>query len=192
MATPVLHLIVGPNGAGKTTLFERVIGPATGLEFVNADRIAAERWPGAEAESSYEAAKLAAERRDLLISARGSFAAETVFSHPSKLEILERARAAHYRTYLHVVLVSKELAVARVRKRVEDGGHDVPREKIEQRFDRLWPLVAEAITLADEATVYDNARGSFGLLARYANGSPTGAATWPAWTPEELRRAGRA
>ena len=38
--TPVLYLIVGPNGAGKTTLFERVIGPATGLEFVNADRFA--------------------------------------------------------------------------------------------------------------------------------------------------------
>jgi predicted ABC-type ATPase len=190
LPTPVLHLIVGPNGAGKTTLFERVIGPATGIEFVNADRIAAERWPGAEAESSYEAAKLAAERRDRLISVRGSFAAETVFSHPSKLELLERAAAANYRTYLHVVLVSKELAVARVAKRVEYGGHFVPPDKIEQRFERIWPLVAAAVPLADEATVYDNARGTFEVLARYAKGSRTQVAEWPVWTPAELRGAG--
>jgi arabinosyltransferase C len=46
-----LDLIVGPNGAGKSTLFERVIEPARpGLPFVNADRIAADRF-GADANS---------------------------------------------------------------------------------------------------------------------------------------------
>ncbi len=182
----MLYLVVGPNGAGKTTLFDRVIGPATGLEFVNADLIAAERWPGSSPRHAYEAAKLAAARRDELLSARGSFATETVFSHPSKLEMLERARAAGYRTYLQVVLVPKALAIARVRKRVEGGGHDVPRTKIEERFDRLWPLVAGALAIADEATVYDNSRGSFLVVARYFSGRPAGTPNWPAWTPPEL------
>ena len=186
MRTPVLYLMVGPNGAGKTTLFERVIGPVTGLEFINADRIAAERWPGSESEYAYGAAKLAAARRDELISASGSFATETVFSHPSKLEMIERARAAGYRTYLHVLLVPKALAVARVRNRVETGGHDVPPHKIEERFDRLWPLVARAIAVADETTVYDSSRGSFAVVARYSAGQPIGAPSWPAWTPPEL------
>lgn len=185
MATPVLHLFVGPNGAGKTTLFEKVIGPVTGLEFVNADLIAAERL-GSEPRDPYEAAKLAAARRDRLISVGGSFATETVFSHESKLEMLERAGDAGYRTYLHVVLVPKDLAVARVRNRVENGGHDVPLDKIEERFDRLWPLVARAIEIADEATVYDNARGSFSVVARYASGRPLGTPSWPAWAPPEL------
>jgi len=184
--TPVLHLMVGPNGAGKTTLFEQVIGPVTGLEFVNADRIAAEQWSGAEPEHAYAAAELAAARRDELISARGSFATETVFSHRSKLEMLGRARAAGYRTYLHVVLVPKALAVARVRNRVETGGHDVPRHKIEARFDRLWPLVASACGIADEATVYDNSRGSLVVVARYSSGQLVGAPRWPAWAPPEL------
>lgn len=188
MRTPVLYLIVGPNGAGKTTLFERVIGPATGLEFVNADLIAAERWPGSEPQHAYEAAELAAVRRDQLISAGGSFASETVFSHPSKLEMLERAQAAGYRTYLQVVLVPKALAVARVRKRVESGGHRVPKAKIEERFDRLWPLVAAAVGIGDEATVYDNSRGSFVVVARYSAGRLVGAPGWPAWTPPELAR----
>jgi predicted ABC-type ATPase len=184
--TPVLYLVVGPNGAGKTTLFERVIGPATGLEFVNADLIAAERWPESQSQHAYEAAKLAAARRDLLISARGSFATETVFSHPSKLAMLQRAQRAGYRTYLHIVLVPKALAVARVRKRVETGGHDVPQGKVEERFDRLWPLVAGAVAVADEATVYDNSRGSFRVVARYGTGRLIGAPSWPAWTPPEL------
>ena len=186
LRTPVLYLIVGPNGAGKTTLFERVIGPATGLEFVNADLIAAQLRPGSQPRDAYEAAKLAAARRDQLISVRGSFATETVFSHPSKLQMLERARAGGYRTCLQVVLVPKALAVARVRKRVETGGHDVPQSKIEERFDRLWPLVAEALGIADEATIYDNARGSFQVVARYSSGRLVGTPSWPAWTPPEL------
>lgn len=186
MATPVLHLFVGPNGAGKSTLFEKVVGPVTGLEFVNADLIAAERRPESEPRDPYGAAKLAAVRRDQLISVGGSFATETVFSHESKLEMLERARHAGYRTYLHVVLVPKDLAVARVRNRVENGGHDVPRHKIEERFDRLWPLVARAIEIADEATIYDNARGSFSVVARFASGQLVGTPSWPAWTPPEL------
>lgn len=184
--TPVLHLVVGPNGAGKTTLFEEVIGPATGLEFVNADRIASERWPGSELRHAYEAAELAAERRAELISVRGSFATETVFSHPSKLQMLQRARAAGYRTYLHILLVPRALAVARVRNRVQTGGHDVPQHKIEERFDRLWPLVARAAAIADETTAYDSSRGRLDVVARYSSGRPVGAPNWPTWAPPEL------
>lgn len=81
-----LDLIVGPDGAGKTTLFERVTAPdRPGLPFVNADRIAADRWPGEERERSYEAAQVAAAARHALIDARLDFCAETVVSHPSKL-----------------------------------------------------------------------------------------------------------
>jgi predicted ABC-type ATPase len=46
-------LTVGPNGAGKTTLYERVIAPdRPGLPFVNADRIASDRFPGQELEQA--------------------------------------------------------------------------------------------------------------------------------------------
>ena len=80
---PVLHLIAGPNGAGKTTLATRVIAPVTHLPFINADVIAAQRWPDAQAEHAYDASQVAAEQRRELIGARASFITETVFSHPS-------------------------------------------------------------------------------------------------------------
>ena len=82
-ADPVLHLLAGPNGSGKTTLARRVLLPATGLPFVNADDIAAQRWPTAQAEHAYEASARAAALREQLLKDRTSFITETVFSHES-------------------------------------------------------------------------------------------------------------
>jgi len=193
MPDPVLHLLVGPNGAGKSTLYDTVIGPATHLEFVNADVIAAKRWPKSPASKSYEAASIAAARRTKLIKAGMSFVTETVFSHESKLELVHTAVDAGYLVTLHVVLVPEALAVARVANRVSSGGHTVPEDKIRGRYRRLWPLVASAIRIVDNATAYDNSRAStpFRVVATFERGAPTGNPAWPAWTPQTLRNEGR-
>jgi predicted ABC-type ATPase len=155
---------------------------------VNADLIAGERWPEDPAAHAYEAAKLAAAERRSLVEERRSFATETVFSHPSKLDLLREAREAGYRIYLYAILVPEELAVRRVAVRVETGGHDVPEGKIRGRFRRLWLLVRRAIPLAHEAEIRDNSRAAapFRLVARYHDGQLVGSAEWPAWTPPEL------
>lgn len=192
MTDPVLHLIVGPNGAGKSTLHEAVIGPVTNLEFVNADVIAAQRWPEAPADHAYEAARLAAGRRAELIAGHSSFVTETVFSHDSKLGLVRAATSAGYLVTLHIVVVPEALAVARVHNRVAVGGHDVPDDKIRGRFRRLWPLVADAIGIVDHATAYDNssARDPFRVVANFHHGRATRPPTWPAWTPGPLLASG--
>jgi predicted ABC-type ATPase len=192
MSDPVLHLLAGPNGAGKSTLYDTIIGPATHLEFVNADLIAAQRWPDDLPARSYEAAAVAAERRSELIGERVSFVTETVFSHQSKLEVIESAVGAGYLVTLHVVIVPVQLAVARVSSRVGAGGHGVPEDKIRGRYERLWPLVASAIALVDGATVYDNsrARTPFRVIANFKLGLVVGEGDWPTWTPQSLRAAG--
>jgi predicted ABC-type ATPase len=186
---PVLYLIAGPNGAGKTTLVTRVIAPATHLPFVNADVIAAQRWPEAQAEHAYQASDVAAEQRRELIAAGRSFIAETVFSHPSKLALIRDARAAGYHVHLHVVLVPEDLSVARVSDRVRRGGHGVPEEKIRARYARLWPLIVQARSLAERTHLYDNSRAAtpLRLIATYEYGLLVGSADWPAWTPADLR-----
>ena len=185
---PVLHLIAGPNGAGKTTLANRVIAPATRLPFVNADVIAALRWPAAQAEHAYEASQVAAEQRRELIAARTSFITETVFSHLSKLALIRDAQAAGYHVNLHVVLVPEGLTVARVSDRVRRGGHAVPEDKIRARYHRLWTLVAQARALAERTHIYDNSRAAtpLQLIASYEHGLLVGSPVWPAWTPVEL------
>ena len=192
MSDPVLHVIAGPNGAGKTTFYVMILEPATHLEFVNADVIAGERWPGTEVEHAYDAAALAAAERTQRIQARRSFATETVFSRESKVMLLRDAEQAGYRVSLHVVLIPEDLAVARVVDRVIHGGHDVPEDKVRARFGRLWGYLRDAIDLVDDAQVYDNATAAapFRLVASYLDGQLVGTPRWPAWTPAELRSAG--
>jgi len=193
MSDPVLHLLAGPNGAGKSALYDAVIGPTIHLELVNADAIAVGRWPEDPTGKSYEAAVVAAERRAALMEARVSFVTETVFSHESKLELVHTAVGAGYLVTLHIVLVPEALAVARVANRVRAGGHSVPEDKIRKRYLRLWPLVASAIGVVDNATVYDNsrARRPFRVIAHFEHGSAVGESNWPAWTPETLKDAGQ-
>lgn len=192
MSDPVLYVIAGPDGAGKTTFYVKVLGPVTRLAFVNAGLIAADRWPDAQAEHAYDAARLAADDRAQRIAARESFATETVFSHESKVTLLREAEQAGYRVVLHIVLIPEELAVARVMDRVANGGHDVPEDKVRTRFDRLWRHLRDGIAVVDEAYVYDNTKAAepFRRVASFINGQVVGSPQWPAWTPEDLRDAG--
>lgn len=187
-----LDLVVGPNGAGKSTFIGFTLARAlpTGVPCVNADEIAQQRWPTDPESHSYEAARIAARTREALITAHQPFVAETVFSHPSKLALIDAAHSAAYTVVLHVLLVPEQLAVERVRRRVAAGGHSVPEDKIRQRYGRLWPLVASAMVRADAATVYDNSHiEGPRIVARLVQGMPVGAITWPAWTPGALTTA---
>ncbi len=182
---PVLHVVAGPNGSGKTTFCARILIPATRLPFINADEIARARWPGREEEHGHDAAKAAEQERSRRMEQCTSFIAETVFSHPSKVDLITRAANAGYLVTVHIVLVPEELAVARVKLRAEQGGHTVPIAKVRARYRRLWPLLRQAALQADEAVVYDNSRTGtpFRVVARYRNGQAEEVAQWPGWSP---------
>ena len=183
-----LDLVVGPNGAGKSTFIELTLAPLLpGSPVVNADEIAKHRWPGAAVEHAYEAARIAADTRAKLIELGESFTAETVFSHPSKLDLIDAAHAAGYTVMLHVVLIPEELAVERVRYRVLAGGHQVPEDKIRQRYRRLWDLAVIAALRADATSFYDNStRRGPRIVAQLNAGFEVGAPSWPIWTPVAL------
>ncbi len=80
-----------------------------------------------------------------------------MFSHPSKLELVQAARAQGYTVWvMHVGVDSPDLSVARVAYRSATGGHSVPETKIRERHDRAARLVPAAVRLADKGLVYDN------------------------------------
>lgn len=183
-----LDLVVGPNGAGKSTFVRLTLAPLwPAATFVNADEIAAQRWPDDPAARSYEAAAIAAKTRSKLIELRRPLIAETVCSHPSKLDLIEEARLAGYYIALHVLMVPVELSVARVAARVVAGGHDVPVDKIRERHRRLWAIVADAAAAADTATFWDNATADGPtIVALLTDGFPVGSPTWPSWASPDL------
>jgi predicted ABC-type ATPase len=183
-----LDLLAGPNGAGKTTFYERVIAPGRpGLPFVNADRIARDRFPGDEVAQSYAAAEIAVRARAALIDARLDFCTETVFSHPSKVELVRTAVAAGYDVVLHVLVIPEALCARRVAARVAAGGHAVPVEKLAARYARVWPLVAEAVPHCHRAAFYDNAHDDGPTeVASFRFGVSDYAPRWPDWGPAAL------
>ncbi|QKT06752.1 zeta toxin family protein [Gordonia sp. X0973] len=186
MTAPRLDLVAGCNGAGKSSLIHAFLLPRLPASaYVNADDIATRQWPDSAEEMSYEAASIAAKTRNSLIDSGRSLIAETVFSHPSKLELVDRAHLRGFRVVMHVVMVPENEAVARVQTRVESGGHNVPEEKIRDRYQRVWPLAATAIRRADTARVYDNSGRSMRVVAKFTAGIAT-TAQWPGWTPETL------
>lgn len=158
-APPTLFLIAGPNGAGKSTLYEIVMRPKIAAPFINADEIQKNELADARPEAAYEAAKIAADRRNQFIASGKSFIAESVFSHPSKLELIKNARDAGFRIVVyHISVMNSDLSVARVKGRVRHGGHDVPEAKIKARYHRNGALIRDAALKADRAHVYDNSR----------------------------------
>ena len=154
---PILVLLAGPNGSGKSTLYETRVAPRLAIPFINADNIQRDELNNRDLKAAYEAAQLAEKRRREFMACRKSFATETVFSHPSKLDLISHAKAIGYRTLiLHISVESPELSVARVAERVKEGGHDVPEAKIRSRYDRNGALIRQAVLMADAAHVYDN------------------------------------
>ena len=149
-------MLAGGNGAGKST-FHRLFLQPLGVAFVNADMIARELDPVSPALASYEAAQVAMRRFGEFVRSGKPFAYETVFSHPSKVDMLGAAKAAGYTIVLvYVHLDHPELHQARVRQRVGDGGHDVPSDKIASRLPRTQAHIAVAARLVDEVRLLDN------------------------------------
>ena len=121
----ILHLIAGPNGAGKSTLYDYLIAPRhPTLEFVNADIHEREHLSHiTNPVKRSEAARTWADARRAGLLRRGtSFISETVFSHPSKLDLISTAQARGFSVVLYVVCLDEpRLLLQRVRRRVGEG-----------------------------------------------------------------------
>lgn len=156
---PTMIVLAGPNGAGKSTLYQVRVAPSFAGPFINADIIQLDELRNPSPEASYEAAQIATSRRAEYLAQGRDFVTETVFSHPSKLKLIDEARASGFIVIvMHVGVDSQELSVARVGARVEEGGHIVPEEKIRTRYARGAPFIRAAILKADRGLVFDNSR----------------------------------
>ena len=156
---PVLYVLAGPNGAGKSTFYEQVLKPKVQAPFINADIIQKTELSDQSMAGAYAAAALAAQRRAEYLAQKNSFVTESTFSHPSKLELLQQARTVGFIIMVfHVGIADAELSVRRVALRVTDGGHDVPEDKVRQRFARNKALIRQAVLQADLGLVYDNSQ----------------------------------
>jgi predicted ABC-type ATPase len=154
---PFVLMIAGPNGSGKTTLTKKM--RAGGVDFgvyINPDDIALTLtgdYPARVAQAQIEADRL----RDECLKEGRSFSFETVMSHPSKIELLKQAKALGFDALLYFVSTANpRINVRRVAQRVAEGGHDVPVDRIIDRYERTMAMLPAAILAADVARLFDN------------------------------------
>lgn len=151
-----LWVLAGGNGAGKSTFYKHYL-EELGIKFINADVIAKEISPKNSEKLSKEAAKIAENIRNDLLSEGASFCFETVFSHESKIDFIARAKGMGYKVILvYIHLIDSSLNEARVYQRTKEGGHSVPIEKIHSRIPRTMEHIKIALTIVDEAWILDN------------------------------------
>ena len=175
MNQPQLIMIAGPNGAGKSTITQRFRdNDLLPSNYINPDEIVLNMTEIFDpTERVYAAAREADRQRQELLLARESMAFETVMSHPSKIEFAIAARTASYQvTLIFVGVINSEISILRVKQRVANGGHDVPRQKIVDRYDRVMSLLPQAIRAVDRALLFDNSDDLTGakLVAEFRNG----------------------
>lgn len=104
--------------------------------------------------------------RNKLLYNSDKFTFETVMSHPSKLDFILKAREQGFLIYLYFVsLSSPEMNKGRVEARVKLGGHNVPDDKIVERYARTMNLLLDAIRLADKTFLFDNSYSEPKLFA---------------------------
>jgi predicted ABC-type ATPase len=155
--SPVQLVLTGSNGSGKSTFFESYLR-SSGLPFVNADEIA--KKLGLEApEGAYEAAQRATQQRIDFENEGVSFVFETVFSDTGghKLAEFKRAQTVGYAVaMIFIGIDSSDLSRARVMNRVARGGHDVPDDKLDERYPRTLANLRMALKALDWVLLLDN------------------------------------
>ena len=152
-------ILAGPNGAGKTTFAREFLpGEADCPRFINADLIAAGLEPFRPERAAVRAARLMLEEIATQFAARESFAIETTLSGRTYLPKIRQWREAGYHVSLvFLSLESPELALARVARRVEEGGHHIPEPVVRRRFaSGLHHFEQDYKTAVDSWIHFDN------------------------------------
>jgi len=168
-----LYIVAGCNGAGKTTASFSLLPEILECQvFINADEIARELNPENVERVAFEAGRMMLEQINERIRNSETFAFETTLAARSYKETILLAQAMGYHvTLIFFWLSSPEMAIARVKKRVEEGGHHIETEVIRRRYTRgLQNLFSIYLPLTTEYLIYDNSNGKPELVvARLIN-----------------------
>lgn len=136
-------------------------------EFLNADEIAREISPHDPESAAIGAGREFIVRMRGLIREGRSFAFETTCAGRSYIPTLKACKEQGWRiTLFYFWIPSPELSIARVARRVSEGGHSIPSDVIYRRFKvSIWNMLHLYMPLADTVAIYDNTQQRRILIA---------------------------
>ena len=161
---PLLYVLAGVNGAGKSSIGESEFS-SQGSPVFNPDTVAQQirnLHPDIPLTlANAHAWQIGKSLLEQAITNGQDYRFETTLGGRTIAQLLEQAARAGHRLHVWFCgLASADLHLRRVRSRVAHGGHDIPEEKIRERWNRSRENLIRLLPLIDHLRVYDNSAES--------------------------------
>lgn len=133
-----VYIITGPNGSGKTTFAIKFLPDYVKCpNFVNADLIAQGLSPFSPRSAAIKAGKLVLGQIRKFAETKVDFAFESTLAGKLYVNLFKDLNRKGYKINLFFLWIpDAELAIARIKDRVTEGGHNVPANDVRRRFKR--------------------------------------------------------
>ena len=150
-------LFAGINGAGKTSLYNTIKSRTDLGVRVSLDDVAGDMGDWKDAVVQVRAGVVVMRQVAELIRQGITFNQETTLPGAVIVTQLTDAKKAGYTVVLYFVGVQGvDIAIDRVKKRMERGGHGISEEVIRKRYLNMPKALSKILPLCDRAFFYDN------------------------------------
>lgn len=166
-SSKIFTIFAGVNGAGKSTLYAADNSSDLGVR-LNSDELV--REAGADwriVEAQIEAGKQLLKIQKDCFEKGLSCNRETTLCGNNIITSIKKAKDLGYKIHLRYVgVIDPQIAIDRVKKRIELGGHGVSESTIEHRYETSAENFLKIYDLCDQINIYDNS-GEYLILAAY-------------------------
>lgn len=158
--SPRIYVLAGTNGAGKSSIGGAMFA-SCGITYFNPDQAAVQIRAADESISQRDAEAIAWREGERLlqraIAEHLNYAFETTLGGNTITALLDSAADTGIEVRIwYVGLDSPERHIARVQARVAKGGHDIPEERIRERYARSLLNLVRLMPKLAELRLFDN------------------------------------
>ncbi len=159
-------IIGGVNGTGKSSFTGVIRAEKDDLGIIlDIDKLNAENNG-----NKIAGGKIASVKINECLKNGYSFTQETTLSGNKTVRTAKAARDLGYTVKLYYIgLDTAAESLKRIKNRVEKGGHDIPEEIVQKRFENRFKSLKAVLPYCNNAVFYDNSNG-FTEVAEYKNG----------------------
>lgn len=167
LENPFIIFVAGPNGSGKSTMINALFDCfKKKINYLCQDdvaRIIEKVYPD-PIKRAEVAREIIIEIKNKYVENKISFILESVASHPSHAKFLEFAKKKGYSILtIFITTENPDINVERVAHRVENGGHDVPTDKIYSRYEKSMENIINYIKVSNSILIFDNSKNFYEL-----------------------------
>lgn len=168
-----VYIIAGPNGSGKTTFASKFLPDYVKCpNFVNVDLIAQGLSPFSPRSAAIKAGRLVLGQIREFAEMGVDFAFESTLAGKSYVNLFKDLNRKGYKLHLFFLWIpNADLAIARIKDRVAEGGHNVPANDVRRRFKRsICNFFKLYQPLLGSWMLFNNAGHVPALIAKTKNG----------------------